>query len=129
MPVKRRVSKARAQLSPLAYKFLTDAPLSEEEKADFEFFMLKHNQYDSSVGASTETLWKRHGAEILKDWIKSKPDTRPTCWWLYSSGLERKRGPMKLTEKTIIKDALYSLEDSIPEDQAAWLAEHGTAAG
>ena len=125
MPVKRRVSKARAQLSPLAYKFLTDEPLTEEEKADLEYFMLEFNQFDMLTGADTETLWKRHGAEILKDWIKIRPDTRPTCWWLYSSGLERKRGPMKLTEKTIIKDALYTLEDSIPVDQAAWLKEHG----
>ena len=125
MPVKRRVSKARAQLSELAYKFLTDAPLSEEEKADLEYFMLEFNQFDFSINADTETLWKRHGAEILKDWLKSKPDTRPTCWWLYSSGLERKRGPMKLTEKTTIKNAIYSLEDSIPVDQAAWLKQHG----
>ena len=125
MPVKRRTSKARAQLSELAYKYLTDSPLSDEEKADFDYFVLEYNQFDISINANTETLWKRHGPEILKDWIKTKPDSRPFCWWRFQSGIERKLGPMKLTETLTARNVLYTWRHSVPKDQAAWLAEHG----
>ena len=125
MPVKRRTSKARAQLTDLAYKYLTDAPLSDEEKADFDYFVLEYNQYDSAIGADTATLWKRHGPEILKEWIKTKPDTRPFCWWRFQSGIKRQLGPMKLTENLTAKNVLYTWRHSVPEDQGAWLAEHG----
>lgn len=29
--------------------------------------------------------WEKHGATILADWIRSRPGTRPSCWWDYSS--------------------------------------------
>ena len=116
MPVKRRVSKARAQLSELAYKFLTDAPLSEDEKADFEFFMLDCNQFDILINADTETLWERHSPEIPKEWVARNPGTRPICWWRYSSGLEHKQHE---------RGWELSIEESIPEDQSVWLKEHG----
>ena len=116
MPVKRRVSKARAQLSELAYKFLTDAPLSEDEKGDFEYFMLDCNQYDLSINADTATLWKRHSPEILKEWTAKHPGTRPTCFWRFESNIERKKHP---------RGWELSIDESIPEDQRAWLLEHG----
>ena len=124
MPVKRRTSKARSQLSELAYKFLTDAPITADEKNEFEYFMLEFNQFDISINADTETLWKRHGPEILKDWLKSKPDSRPFSWWRFQSGIKRQLGPMKLTENITAKNVLYSWRHSVPEDQGAWLAEH-----
>jgi hypothetical protein len=96
----------------------------ELDPKSWEHDFLEHNRHDFSTGYSTQTAWERHRDVILPGWIARHPGTRPYCWWRFESGLQRKRGPMRLGN-TVAKNVIYSLRDSIPEDQRAWLAEHG----
>ncbi|MGD8631222.1 MAG: hypothetical protein PVG72_10930 [Gammaproteobacteria bacterium] len=61
----------------------------------------------------------------MRDWIRKHPGTRPTCWWRFESGLERRKGGIEVNGRTIGKNVLYSVVDSIPTDQRTWLAERG----
>ena len=124
MPVKRRVSKALGQMSELAWRFLNDEPIGEGENP-WELAVLRDNHYDHEYGYRVEDLWRQFGQGIVADWIKTRPGTRPYCWWRFESGLERRKGGIQVNGKTIGCNVLYSLRDSIPEDQRAWLNERG----
>ena len=105
-------------MTDLAYRYLSDGPITDAERDDWEFFMLDCDQFDHETRYSTNMIWSKHGPEILKGWIEKHPATRPTCWWKFSSGLERRRHP---EHRAIV----LSIVGSIPADQRQWLADHG----
>ena len=61
----------------------------------------------------------------MEQWLSRHPDSRPYAWWVFDSGLERKVGPMKISERWTITRWTFTLAESIPEDQRQWLADHG----
>src|ERR1700694_2850832 len=76
MPVKRRVNKAREQLSDAQWKYLTDQPLP----ANFESFVL-HIDFHGNM----KQLWNQNRDVILAEHVKDKPGTRPALWWRYDA--------------------------------------------
>ena len=109
-------------MTEMAWLFLNDKAVDDKS---IEYFVLEFNEFDHQTKYRTADLWSRFGDEVLDSWIKKHPGTRPTCWWRYQSGLERKIGPMKLTENITAKRVIHSWRDSIPEDQRTWLLKHG----
>jgi hypothetical protein len=77
MPVKRRVSKRRADLEDGAEQWLRGEPCG--------FFKFKR-QEDLSA------LWAEHGDRIVAEWVADNPDTRPALWWRYSAPAPRQDG-------------------------------------
>jgi len=99
-------------VSDLAWRFLHDRA-SEADRETVEYILLELDMHNAATGYSAGDLWAAYGDQVTAEWIAEHPGTRPTCWWLFESGLERKmRGAMVLP-----------LRASIPENQRAWLEE------
>ena len=110
-------------LNLAADEVIDEATLSEGESWDLS--MLEYDHFDHEYQYQTSSLWAEYGPEITAEWITRHPGTRPYCWWKYSSGLKCRVAPMKVSERWTISNWTYSLRESIPEDQRAWLQEHG----
>jgi hypothetical protein len=76
MPVKRRVNKAKQQMSDAEWKYLCDRQLP----ADFEKFAL-----DIDFHGNMEKLWNENRDVILTEYVKENPGTRPALWWRYDA--------------------------------------------
>jgi hypothetical protein len=76
MPRKRRVNKAKEQLTDTEWNYLTDQPLP----ADFETFAL-----EIDFKGNMEQLWHLHRDVILAEHVKDHPGTRPALWWSYDA--------------------------------------------
>jgi hypothetical protein len=76
MPVKRRVNKAKEQLTDAQWKYLTDQPLP----ANFETFVLRIDFH-----GNMETLWNQNRDVILTEHVKDNPGTRPALWYRYDA--------------------------------------------
>ena len=37
-----------------------------------------------------EALWQAHGAQVLREWIPTRPGARPSCWWLYDAPVKQR---------------------------------------
>jgi hypothetical protein len=125
VPVKRRKPKARITGYPdWQVEFLesgvlpanADGALNEFELIDWEYVV------DQKI-CPVRDAWTACREKIMADWTDKH--ARPYGWWIFDSGLERKIGPMRLTKNIVAKRMLYSWRDSIPDDQQAWLVEHG----
>lgn len=53
-----------------------------------------------------EALWREHGPEIVADWIREHPGTRPWSWWQYGAPEPRRvlRGTALLMPRTTPTD-------------------------
>jgi hypothetical protein len=76
MPRKRRVNKAKEQLTDSQWKYLSDQPLP----ANFEKFVL-----DIDFHGNMEQLWNQNCDVILAEHVKENPGTRPALWWRYDA--------------------------------------------
>ena len=76
MAVKRRVNKAKEQLTDAQWRYLTDQPMP----ANFETFALKIDFH-----GNTEQLWNQNRDVILAEHVKENPGTRPALWWRYTA--------------------------------------------
>jgi hypothetical protein len=79
----RRTRSRRANISALAWRFLTDTSTPADCQT-FEHFFLHGNRYNRA-GSNAESLWLSAADEIVTAWIKEHPGTRPACWWRYSA--------------------------------------------
>jgi hypothetical protein len=77
MAIKRRLNKAKEQLSDIQWDFLCDKPMPEN---DFEAFILKYD-----VRKTNEQLWEQHRDVILAEHTKAAPGTRPALFWEYDA--------------------------------------------
>ncbi len=90
---KRRRRSRRPDVDPYSWALLTDSvpgdwfcrrtnPLPDgwNPFAVFDF-------YDKA-----RELWAEHRERILRDWIDTRPGTRPSCWWLFDAPRDPKLG-------------------------------------
>lgn len=76
MPRKRRVNKAKEQLTNAEWDYLRDRPQTN----NFETFALEIDFKDN-----VEQLWSLHRDVILAEHVKAAPGTRPPLWWRYDA--------------------------------------------
>lgn len=74
MPRKRRVNKAREQMTDMQWDFLCDRPLPK----NFEAFAIARN-------SSNGELWNLYRDVILAAHTKETAGTRPALWWHYDA--------------------------------------------
>jgi hypothetical protein len=74
MPRKKRVSKAKEQLSDMQWRFLK----GEELPATMEAFAIKKDFHGTN-----EALWNQYREVILAEHVKQNPGTRPALFWKY----------------------------------------------
>jgi hypothetical protein len=86
MPVKRRVSKQREQISPAMLAFLRDEPMPED--AGIAAWWIES---ETNPGPKASELWPEFRDEILADWIAEAPGTRPSMWWRLDAPEPRRR--------------------------------------
>jgi hypothetical protein len=74
MPVKRRVAKLRRRdFAAGVWEILLDLPLPPEANR-----FLKH------AGSDTwRAWWRTAGPEVLAEWTRRRPGTRPSTWWRF----------------------------------------------
>src|ERR1019366_7684585 len=77
MPRKRRVNKAKEQLTDLQWDFLCGRPLP---KLSFEAFAI-----EIDFNNNNRELWESHRDVILVEHVKENPGTRPSLWWTYTA--------------------------------------------
>jgi hypothetical protein len=70
MAVKKRINKAKEQLSDDARAWLEDRPCG--------FFQFKHSDYLAD-------LWKTHGEAVVAEHVEDSPGSRPGRWWEYNA--------------------------------------------
>lgn len=93
MPYKKQIAKkAKAAISENVRIYLLTG---EREKGDAETFMLAGN-WDH-----LEKVWNACKSEIIRDWIKKTPCTRPWPWWEFDAPQE----PVKCWTDMDIKKA------------------------
>jgi hypothetical protein len=142
MPRKRRVNKAKEQLTDMQWKYLTDQPMPW----NMETFALR-----IGYSANVEQLWDQHRDVILAEHVKENPGTRPALWWQYDAPRQpngtmpgwwcdgklpelRKRlggtgtpiSPVNISYG--ISDVWHDIDDNDPptfESQATYLKRHG----
>ena len=83
-----RRKQHHAGITPMAWAYLNDCAVDDHPHG-WEYSMLENNHLDCSTGYSTLDIWEKFQDEILTDWIRRHPGTRPWCWWKFDSGLPR----------------------------------------
>ena len=82
MPTKRtRVTRNLIpEISDEELCFLSDAMLGiRPEKMGLKMYVLKGDQ------KARKALWDTHKDEILAEWIRQRPGSRPSMWWEFSA--------------------------------------------
>ena len=88
----------------------TNPPAPGQEALDWRYYSLEF--YAHAPPPTLADYWQAHRKAVLAEWLKTRPGTRPSCWWKFDSGLAAAR----LGETWDIQP---------PADQAAWLADRG----
>jgi hypothetical protein len=78
MALRKRIDKRREPMTPGLWAYLTDAEWPAEVSY-FEWFAHECNDDE------TRCHWKANRDPILTNWIKTKPGTRPRCWWRFEA--------------------------------------------
>lgn len=126
MPVKRRKPKARITGYPdwqVEFLLTGEAPSDEDPELN-PFEVIEWRYHGAWRDDAVLVAWNECRDKLLPDWIRRHPGTRPYGWWACDSGLERRKGGIEVNGKVIGKNVMYTLRNSIPEDQRTWLAEH-----
>ena len=109
-------------------QFLLDGSVPDDDEDDdinpFEVIDWKYHGALKKADPA-RPVWEAHREQIMAQWLSRHPGSRPYAWWVFDSGLQRKVAPMKVSERWTISRWRYTLAESIPEDQRAWLQEHG----
>ena len=87
MPTKRtKITRSPvAEISPDVLGYLETGETGERESIDLFLLRGSHERL--------QELWAEVGPEIVSEWIKKNPCTRPSCWWKISAPRwERKFG-------------------------------------
>ncbi len=83
MPTKRtrRSRRRRQPISPGAWAWLTDAPMPSnvDQNDDFEISLFFLDPQD------LRDLWETHRDEVLANWVRENPGTRPARWWEFDA--------------------------------------------
>ena len=80
MPVKRRIDKRRASLTPEEIAWLNGS--DEADALDVVYF---HSDEERAA------LWRNHGPDVVAAHIAEWPGTRPLRWWTYDAPEKRRR--------------------------------------
>ena len=75
----RKKRHYKPDVSPAHWAMLNDEQIPEDG-----------NPFDRFTGPSQEQ-WDKYKGEILENWIKSNPGTRPSYWWQFEAPAPRKR--------------------------------------
>jgi hypothetical protein len=133
MPRKRRVAIERhsAELLPVEWAFLRDEPLPKDCSFDdqcawwsMEGFAggrdgpAEPRDYGYGVRPSVCDMWLSVGAAITEEWVKTKPGTRPSCWWMFVTE-PREPGQSQLSYLLLHNDLLPGEADRLPADDFA----------
>src|SRR4030088_3518541 len=76
MPRKRRVNRAKEQLSEAQWDFLCDKPMPK----NFATFVLEIDFH-----GNMQQLWNQDRDVILTEHVKDNPGTRPALFWRYDA--------------------------------------------
>ncbi len=94
MPVKRRNAKVtRQDVSPVAWAMILDEPLPDPDssKTKWEHFALNVGDRDHMALVQVNgdptlyAIWLEVRGEVLDQWAKDKPGTRPNLWWRWDA--------------------------------------------
>jgi hypothetical protein len=100
MPVKKRLPKARAELTRAQQAFLWDEDLLIEDVGFGDWIQhcwltsacrdrtLRNPRTSEEMPDGSPTprkLWAAYGEEVLADWVEAHPGTRPAPWWRFSA--------------------------------------------
>ena len=86
MPRKRKVGRQKTEYPVEARIFLETGNFGES----FEIYLMLRSQ------EKIKNMWNSFRDDILADWIKQKPGSRPHGWWTHDSpGLRRRIGEKK----------------------------------
>ena len=83
MPRKRRVDKAKEQLTDVQWDFLRDKYDSNDRSDQFRWWALFTLEYDT--WKTNRQLWEQHRDVILTEHVKENPGTRPALWWKFDA--------------------------------------------
>ena len=83
MSIKRPARARRgAPCTAWLWAKLNDRPVPAE-CSPFERFCYLYP--DATRRDRLRTAWHDHGAQVLEAWIVEKPESRPSCWWLFDA--------------------------------------------
>ena len=116
----KRRRQQHAGITKLAWDYLNDQA-KDDHPENFEYSFLESKDLDLETGYRTQDIWEQFSGEILADWVRRHPGTRPLCWWRFDSGIKRRVGQMKLTPNITAKNVRHSWRASVPKNQRAWL--------
>jgi hypothetical protein len=105
-------------------EFLLSGTLPSDGDEGINTFEVLDWEYPPRIGHPGREVWERIRDQVVPAWIQQHPATRPHGWWLFDSGLERRRGK-QLTPNVYGANVVCTLRDSIPENQREWLQERG----
>ena len=79
MPTNRRFRTRvhHEALDPARWAILTDELPADDAN---RFILMDRESYDAML-----PFWQEHRKLILANWVKTKPGTRPSCWWRYDA--------------------------------------------
>jgi len=91
MPVKRRKPKFRRSDYPgWMIEFLQFGQVSEVTEVNpLELLIWQHP--GDADREQMRNVWLACRDDILRDWVKQRPGSRPTAWWQYDTHEQRKR--------------------------------------
>jgi hypothetical protein len=83
MGIKAR-RRAMARVTDVAWSIMHDEPIPESDHAASwaEFFAhYMPHMVPASGGCSYADQWEECRAEVLAEWARERPGTRPSTWW------------------------------------------------
>ena len=85
---RKKLIQKKPKCDPVLWGLLTDQPVGIAK------FIYPEKEL--------EKLWNDYRGEILEDWIKLSPGTRPTFWWQFEAS-----EPRKITGKFVLLREIY----------------------
>lgn len=93
--------------SPALWALLTDGDLDGDLAAAL-FFL---------DGEEVEAAWSGWRDEILREWVRQRPGTRPAAWWVIDAPRSTVRSP--------VVSVLTRVDIRATESEASYLLRHG----
>ena len=96
VPVKRRLAKARAELNARQLAYLGVKPWASRDLPLLEW--IEHSQLwergqPARIGhPNAVELWRLVGDEVLSEWVRERPGSRPATWWRDAAPERPRRG-------------------------------------
>jgi hypothetical protein len=109
---KRKLLVKKARCKPDVWAFLNDQDLPSDGWT-FDIFDLYGDP------EKEESLWRKYSEEILTEWIKKTPGTRPSLWWSYNAPKQPDTGSGWFYEGKLLE--LRRAENDEELDETIWL--------